>query len=194
MNEEINDVTQESSPETVVEESVEEVVEETPTEEIVSEDVETPTPEAPKAEEKVVPYSRFKEVNDELAAMKKQPEKSTVALNVEDYIDISASLEGLDQREKAYLAQQHKLTGKPLSDIRNDEDFGLWQSAYRAKTEKEKLSLKPSGGQAESDKPKTLTEKLQGASLVDKERILTEAGLYKQPRPRSDRTTIGGAQ
>ena len=114
------------------------------------------------------------------------------ALDVNDYIDISASLEGLDQRQKSYLAEQHKLTGKTLKELRESEDFQLWSSAYVAKVEKEKLALKPSGTQIDSDKPKTLTERLAGASLAEKEQILTEAGLWKSPRPRSDRSVIGG--
>lgn len=188
MDEEI-DVTQDSSPE--------EVVEETPVEEeapVVSEDVKTPET-APKEnvvkKEKVVPFSRFKQVNDELNELKKQPKKVVnSALDVEDYIDISASLEGLDQREKEYLASQHKLSGLPLSEIRKDENFTLWQSAYRAKIEKE-LSLKPSGAQSDSDKPKSLTERLKNASLADKERILEEHGLWKSNRPKTDRVDLG---
>lgn len=111
-------------------------------------------------------------------------------LDVEDFLDISASLEGLDQREKSYLAEMHKLTGKPLAEIRKDENFGLWQSAYRQKVEKE-LSLKPSGTQSESDKPMSFSELLAKSSVADKEKILTDAGLYKSPRPRSDRVDLG---
>lgn len=176
----------ENEEDVVLDSSPEEVVEE-----VISEDVKTPTNSAPKAE-KTVPFSRFKEVNDQLSELKKQPVKVVnSALNVEDYIDISTSLEGLDQREKAYLAQQHKLTGKPLGEIREDEDFALWQSAYRAKVEKEQLSLKPSGTQSESDRPMSFTEKLSKASVAEKEQLLSEAGLYKSPRPRTDRVDLG---
>lgn len=162
--------------------------------EIISEDVKTPEEAtAEKVEEKVVPYDRFKEVNDELARLKKQPAKViNKALDVEDYIDISASLDGLDQREKEYLAEQHKYSGKSLKDIRSSEDFNFWQTAYRTKVEKEKLTLKPSGTQNESDRPRSLTEKLRGASLEEKEKLLREHGLYKEVRPRADRTRIGG--
>lgn len=114
-----------------------------------------------------------------------------VALDVEDYIDISASLEGLDQREKEYLAKEHKLTGKSLSEIRKDEDFELWQTAYRAKVEKENLAIRPSGTQGESERPKSLIDKLATASIDEKEAILREAGLYKENRPRADRVDIG---
>jgi len=111
-------------------------------------------------------------------------------LDVSDYIDISASLEGLDQREKEYLAQQHKLTGKPLNEIRKEEDFGLWQSAYQAKKAKD-LTLTPTGTQSDSDAPKSVTERLRNATLAEKEQILADAGLWKSPRPKSDRTNIG---
>lgn len=171
--------------ENVLESLPEEVVEE------LSEEEETLNEPAPKAE-KTVPYSRFKEVNDKLKELKEQPVKViNNALNVEDYIDISASLEGLDQREKEYLAQQHKFTGKALKEIRNDEDFGLWQSAYRAKQEKELLTLKPNGTQSESDRPQSFAERLASASVADKEKLLSEQGLYKSPRPRSDRIDLG---
>lgn len=113
------------------------------------------------------------------------------SLDVEDYIDISASLEGLDSREKEKLAKEHKLTGRPLNDIREDEDFKLWQNAYRGKLEKEK-ALAPSSKQSESDKPQTLLDRLAGATMAEKEKLLAEAGLYKNPQgPRSDRQYIG---
>lgn len=159
----------------------------------VSEDVKTPEEEPKKPQEQAVPYSRFKEVNDELARLKTQPAKViNKALDVEDYIDISASLEGLDQKEKERLAREHKLTGKTLSEIRKDEDFLLWQSAYRAKVEKEQLALKPSGTQSESERPQSFLEKLSRASVAEKEKMLSEAGLYVEPKPRLDRKDLGG--
>lgn len=114
------------------------------------------------------------------------------ALDVGDYIDISASLEGLDQREKEYLANQHKLTGKPLGEIRKDENFLLWQSAYEAKVEKEKLALKPNGTQPEGSKPSSFEEKLANATTIaEKEALLKSMGLYDEPRKRADRVDIG---
>lgn len=65
-------------------------------------------------------------------------------------------------------------------------------SAYREKTEKEKLTLTPTGTQSESDMPLSLTEKLNRAgSMAEKEKLLKEYGLVKEFRPRSDRTNIG---
>lgn len=161
--------------------------------ETVKEDVKIPSDSAPKTEDKVVPYERFKEVNDELARLKKQPVKTdNKSLDVEDYIDISASLEGLDQREKEKLAKEHKLTGRPLTEIRKDEDFLLWQSAYKGKLEKDK-ALAPSSKQTDSELPRSFEDRVANATtLADKEKLLVEAGLYKNPQgPRSDRQYIG---
>ena len=134
--------------------------------------------------------SARKELEVKLNKIKEAGGKPT--LDVEDYIDISASLEGLDQREKERLAKEHKLTGRSLTEIRKDEDFLLWQSAYRQDVEKKRLTLAPSGKQSESDRPRSLSQRLASASMADKEKILTEAGLYKTVRPRADRTIIGG--
>lgn len=134
--------------------------------------------------------AKEKELNELISKGKPEAPASKAALDVEDYIDISASLEGLDQREKEYLAQQHKVTGKPLSDIRKEEDFQFWQTAYRQKLEKE-LALKPSGKQDDADKPKSLSDRLASASLEEKEKILSEAGLYKAPKVRPDIKKIG---
>lgn|SRR3990167_1218963 len=142
-------------------------------------------------------FERAKKAEAEAKANKVRLEAlqktSTKSLDVEDYIDISTSLEGLDQKEKGYLAEQHKLSGKPLAEIRKSEDFLLWQTAYRQKVEKEKLTLKPSGTQPESDKPKTTAERLKEArTLAEKEAILIERGLYQPPRRRPDQVIIGG--
>lgn len=128
--------------------------------------------------------ARRKELEAQLASGGAQP------LDVSDYIDISASLEGLDGREKEYLAKMHKLTGTPLRDLRNDEDFLLWQGAHRNKVEKEN-TLKPSGTQTESDKPKSLSEQINAATMSEKEALLEKYGLYKSPRPRTDSSSIG---
>lgn len=134
-----------------------------------------------------------KALEEKLNKLQKSDVKAN-GLDIEDYIDISASLEGLDQREKEYLAKQHKLTGKPLNEIRQEEDFKLWQGAYQAKVAKEKASLTPTSAQSESERPVTLTERLSKAiSIEEKQKILEEAGLYKSNRPRADRTNIGGA-
>lgn len=137
----------------------------------------------------------FRQKAEKLAQERKALEaklqsKAQASLNVEDYIDISASLEGLDAREKMRLAEEHKLSGKPLKDIRESEDYQLWQSAYRAKQEKEN-ALKPNAAQVLEDVPVSLAQRLARASITEKEQILREQGLYKEFRPRADRTGIG---
>lgn len=116
------------------------------------------------------------------------------SLDVEDYIDISASLDGLDQREKERLAKEHKLTGRPLKDIRKDEDFVLWQKAYRDKVEKEKQTLTPTTAQAETAPPMTFVEKLKAAKSVDeKEKLFAEAGMASKIRrnPNAGKIKLG---
>ena len=125
--------------------------------------------------------------------LNEQINRGTVPLAVEDYIDISTSLSGLDPREQARLAEEHKNTGKSLKDIRESEDYQLWQSAYRQKQEKEN-ALRPNATQAVEDAPRSLADKLRTASLSEKEAILKENNLFKEFRPRADRSTIGNTR
>lgn len=113
--------------------------------------------------------------------------------SVEDFIDISTSLEGLDQKEKERVAREHKLTGKPLSEIRKDEDFLLWQSAYKAKVDKERASLIPSSKQPDDNSPISLEEALSNATSVqEKEEILKNSMGYSIGRKsNSDRVKLG---
>jgi hypothetical protein len=173
-----NDVIQDSSPEQV---------------EVISEDVKTPDSEPEQKTEKTVPYSRFQEVVDENKRLKTKPPLVKTSLDVGDYIDISASLEGLDSREKERLAREHKLSGRPLKEIREDEDFKLWQSAYRQDVEKKKASLIPSNKQPDDTGDISLEDALNGAqTMEEKERILQESMGYSiQNKPRSDRVNIG---
>jgi hypothetical protein len=148
----------------------------------------------------MIPKSRFDEVYNELKSLKGKPTQSTdkaVVLNVEDYIDISASLDGLDQKEKEKLAREHKLTGRPLSELRHDEDFVLWQTGHREKVEKEK-ALNPSSRQPDVPQEKSWEDKideLKGTNpfkiTPEREKFLEEQGLWKSPRPRSERIDLG---
>lgn len=114
-------------------------------------------------------------------------------LDVGDYIDISASLEGLDQREKEKLAKEHKLTGQSLTEIRKSEDFILWQSAYKADAEKRKAVIPPSGKQPDSDTPISLEKALgEAQTLEEKEKLLQDSlGYSVVNKPRSDRVILG---
>lgn len=177
--EETKDVIQDSSPEQV---------------ENNSEVVKTPESEPEqKTEEKTVPYSRFQQIVEENKKLKSQPVKVVnKSLDVEDYIDISASLEGLDQKEKERLAREHKLSGKPLAEIRKDEDFLLWQSAYRQKSEKERASLIPSNKQPDDNSPISLEDALNNASTVEEKEAILKAsmGYHIGNKHRADRVNI----
>lgn len=178
-----------------------------PTEKVEPTEAEEPAttpeePEVPEADEESKLeaknrqlFERAKKAEAEARAAKAEAEalkKTPSSLDVEDYIDISASLEGLDQREKQYLAEQHKLTGKSLSKLRENEDFVLWQSAYRQKMEKEK-ALSPTATQPEVDQPRSVADLLKNAkTLQEKEDILKKIGGYKDPHPqRNDRVVLG---
>lgn len=129
-----------------------------------------------------------KALEEQLQKLQKRAEGK--GLDVEDYIDISSSLDGLDTRQKAFLAEQHRLSGKPLKDIRQSEDFQLWNEAYSARLQKE-AALRPNSTQEVEEVNKPFTAQLKNASLAEKEKMLAEAGLWRAPRQKVDRTDIG---
>jgi hypothetical protein len=172
--EEEKDVSSESSTEEVVEEV-------TPT---ISEDEKTPTTSAPKSDDKTIPYERFKEINDELRKLKAQVnnKQADAGLDIDEIVMTTSALKDLDRREQEKALLESKLTGRKVSDVISDEDYKLWQSAYRSKVEKEQAALKPSNKQLEQDRPKSLAEQVAGSDLKTMEDVLTKAGLYKDPR------------
>jgi len=168
-------------------EATEEVVEETKE---VEEEVEEDSTELKTALIQKKKYrEKLADAEKKLAELAKAP-KTNTALDVEDYIDISTSLSGLDPVEQAFLAKQHKLTGESMKEIRDSEDFQLWNSAYKQKQEAEN-ALKPNAQQEVEGGPSSFTDKLKGASLAEKEELLRANGLYKDARPNSTRTDIG---
>lgn len=186
-NEPLENETPENEPDVVEPESTEEAeVEEPPQEE-------TPDDSALKSAlaQKEHFRNKLKEAEEKLAKAQSAPkDASKAALDVEDYIDISSSLSGLDPVEQAYLAKQHKLTGQPMKEIRESEDFQLWNTAYQQKLEKEK-ALAPNATQEDEAAPKPLEHKLKGASIAEKEELLREAGFYKENKPGQPRANIG---
>lgn len=144
-------------------------------------------------------YERAKKAEAEAKVARQEIERlkkvstGSKGLDVSDYIDISSSLEGLTQREKEKLAQEHKLTGKPIKELRNSEDFLLWQSALKQKMEREAASLPPSSKQPDDNSPISLDDALAGAqSMEEKEALLAETMGYSiGNKPRTDRVVIG---
>lgn len=178
MEDENNDVNSDSSTEQVAD----------------SEVVNTPeVAPAKTTDEKVVPYDRFKKVNDELAALKNQPKDTTKNETVDalEFIKLGKKLQDYSDTEIDFATEvAHSKSPESILKALDNPMVKLAIQANREKEAKE-LSLKPSGTQSESDTPKSLTERLASASLADKEKILQEAGLYKSPRPRTDRVNLG---
>lgn len=190
-NEPLENETPENETEVVEPESTEEKAEETPAEEpkVVEEAPADDSALKSALAQKDHFRKKAEEAERKLAQAKRDPASNT-ALDVEDYIDISSSLSGLDPVEQAYLAKQHKLTGQPMKEIRESEDFQLWDSAYQQKLEKER-ALAPNTTQEDEEVPQTVVEKLRNKSIAEKEELLREAGLYKENKPRQPRVNIG---
>lgn len=180
----------------------EEVVEPESTEKEAPEEEPASTPDDKELKSALAQKDHFREkfekAEKERKALEERLRKAAAAgtnpdrasLDVEDYIDISNALSGLDREQQAYLSEQHKLTGKPLSEIRESAAFKRWDAGYQAEQEAER-ALHPNSAQPEADLPKSAREKLKGASLAEKEKLLAEMGLWKHPSPKSDRVKIG---
>jgi hypothetical protein len=93
--------------------------------------------------------------------------------------ELSFAFEGLDSRERERLVKETKAQGleinsKNLSDMRKNEDFAIWQSAYKEKVDKEKApppSTKQTGGSKKKFSelsPEEKTEYLQGLGALKK--------------------------
>jgi hypothetical protein len=176
-----------------VEESTEEEVEETTEEPVEPKEEIDWEARAKKAEAKFIEAKRkYKEPEPEEKS--EPPAKEAKApLAVEDYIDISNALSGLDREQQAYISEQHRLTGKPLGELREGKEFQRWDKGYQAEVEAER-ALHPNSTQSVEDAPKTLAEALKNASIADKERILKEAGILKMTRQDKERVKIGNTR
>ena len=169
---------------------VEETLEETPE---TSAEEETTEETIPEEETVILKKSDFNKLNRKAIAyetIKKAPqEKSADSI---DLIKLGKKLQDYSDDELDFVTDYAK--SKKPEDILKALDNPYIQQGIKAQREvleKEKLALAPSSTQAETDRPKSLGERLAGASLEEKEKILTDAGLYKSPRPRSDRVFIG---
>jgi len=164
------------------------------TEDVTQEDVVTEAPVVDReaeARRQLTARAKAAEAKaKQLEAQLKQSRTGSSPLDVEDYIDISTSLDGLDARQKAFLAEQHKLSGKTLKEIRGSEDFQLWNEAYSLRQQKE-AALRPNTAQEDEAAPRPFAQKLKTASLAEKEEMLRAQGLYRDRRPQQNRVDIG---
>jgi len=122
---------------------------------------------------------RLKKENDGLRKNKK-PSNPT-GVDVAEIVEIQAATKDLSSEEITFLQTQAKATGKSLSETRKDENFILWQKAYKDKVEKEN-SPEPSTKQGASGQDKPLAQ----MTSDEKEKWLVERGFIKparKPRP-----------
>ena len=165
----------------------EETPEETPQEESVPQ--ETDKPKYTDREKQY--YARMKKAEDDAKKLKVDLEKAKKAptpdmSDIDVVLEVQQATKGLSTEEVVELKARALILDVPLSEARKDVNFTLWQSAWKEKVEKQKQALTPSNKQAEQEKPKTLVEKLRAAKTIEeKEKLLTESGRYKSPRPRS---------
>jgi len=109
-----------------------------------------------------------------------------------DLIKLGKKLQDYSDVELDFVTEFAK-SKKPEDILKALENPFIQQGikSQREKVEKESLTLKPSSTQSESERPKTLHERLASASIEEKEKILIEMGGYKSPRPRGERSNIG---
>lgn len=99
-----------------------------------------------------------------------------------DLIKLGKKLQDYTDDELDFVTE-HAKSKKPEDILKALENPFIQAGieANRQKVAKERQALTPSDTQSEANAPKSLAEKLAGASLEDKEKLLTEMGLYKAP-------------
>jgi len=141
-----------------------------------------------------VDYNRLNRKAIAYDTVKKNPPitKQDSGIDSIDQIKLGKKLHDYSDEELDFVTD-HAKSKKPEDILRVLEDPFVQAGikAHREKLEKERLVLTPSSTQSESGKPKSLNERLASASLADKEQILREVGLYKDPKKRSDTVNIG---
>lgn len=166
----------------------------------ISEDEKTPA-EVPAKPEQTIPKSRFDEVYAELKALKEKPQNQPQpsAINTVELIKASKTLDKFSNEEIDAIS---RFTGKknptPEDILKASDDpfvkAGI--AGIREKVEKER-ALDPSTRQPETPKEKTFEdaiEETKGSNPFkvspEREKLMEEQGLWKSPRPRTDRIPL----
>lgn len=152
-----------TSEETQVEET--EPVTETPVEPTEQTSEETVEKETSKTQ--AVDYeAKFKASQTEAIRLAKENEglrsKTPTGVNVDEIVEIQAATKDLSPEEISELKIRATSTGKSLTEARKDDNFKLWQSAYKEKVEKDNSpepSTKQGASGAKSPKDMTQSEK-----------------------------------
>jgi len=155
-----------------------------------------------KAEEAVkAAEERAKKFEDSLKSFKSteinassENSKRKDSFDIEELVEVTSVLEGLDASEKKRLIQESRLKNASLKEAKEDEDFVLWQKSHREKVAQEQSEIDPSSRQPDKEKEKSFEEQLESATLEEKEKLLSEKGLWKPPkrRPESERIKLSG--
>lgn len=130
-----------------------------------------------------VPYSRFKEVNEEkkelqgkLEEMKNEispeeegesdEEESSSKLDVDTFVEMKEATEGLDADEINQLKSLAEVEEKSLKEMRENENFKIWLEAKRERSKKDKQTPEPDTRKPPEEKePEDYTEEdLKGLS------------------------------
>jgi len=150
----------------------------------------------PQEEDSVVlSKSDYNKLKRRAIAYKKTPKKKAAvpkAIDSVDLIKLGKKLQDYSDDELDFVTEyaNSKDPEKILSALENPfVQQGI--AASREKLEKERLAAKPSSTQPEADIPRSLAEKLNNAgSIEEKEKILTELGLYESPKRNPNRVVI----
>lgn len=169
------------------------VVEETPVVEETTEE----TVEPEKEETVVLKKSDYTKLNRKAIAYDAKKDKPPIIntdnpIDSVDLIKLGKKLQDYSDEEIDFATEVAK-SKKPEDILKALENPFVKEGikSYREKVEKEKQALKPSSNQPDSEMPRTLTERLANASMEEKEKILSEIGAYKSPRPIGERKNIG---
>lgn len=153
-------------------------VEITPPRETETPNEKTDSPEQYTEREKRY-YARMKQAENIAKQAREELSKAKKPVSeIDAILEVQAATKDLSAQEIVELRYRATALGKPLSEARKDENFKLWQEAYKGKVEKENALL-PSTTQGNVTREKSLKEMSE-----DERRVLfQEMGLVKRQTP-----------
>ncbi len=119
-------------------------------------------------------YARAKKAEEKAKEMEKRlkeakPKDWDDPKFITKIAEVGMAFDGLDAKERSRLIEEAKLKGLSVSEARKDEDFVIWQKAYREKVAKNKMP-EPSTKQLEdTSSPKAKIERFKSGKMSDKE-------------------------
>jgi len=120
-------------------------------------------------------YARMKDAEETAKKAKDELAKSKRPVSdIDAILEVQQATKGLSLEEVAELKVRSTATGKSLTESRKDENFVLWQKAYKEKVEKENSAL-PETKQGEIEKEKPVSE----MTLDEKNEYYAKQGFVK---------------